>query len=91
METKQFLANLNTADKGWGLWINKQNPQENHVGQYAFENDYLSKNFIHVGSLEELAHLRQQYILKTSVRSKNDTELGEEWAEDFLKQLPVQT
>jgi hypothetical protein len=91
MKTKQFLANLNTATKGWGLWINKNNPQENHVGQYSFENDCLPKSFIHAGSLEELAHLRQKYILSTTTAKEKSANLGEEWAENFLDQWQTQT
>lgn len=89
MKTKQFLANLNMATKGWGLWINRNNLQENHVGQYCYENDYLPESFVHAGSLEELAHLRQQYILNHE--PKNNAELGEEWAENFLDHWQMQT
>lgn len=91
MKTKEFLARLNTAAKGWGVWINKNNLDENHVGQYKFENDCLPKSFVYAGSLEELAHLRQNYILKASIAQKSDEELGEEWAETFLDHWKVQT
>ncbi|ACK71547.1 hypothetical protein PCC7424_3145 [Gloeothece citriformis PCC 7424] len=91
MKTKEFLARLNTATKGWGVWINKNNPDENHVGQYTYENDCLPKSFVYAGSLEELAHLRQQYILNASIASKTDEELGKEWAENFLDGWQIQT
>ncbi|WP_013324534.1 hypothetical protein [Gloeothece verrucosa] len=91
MKTKEFLARLNTAAKGWGVWINRNNVDENHVGQYGFENDCLPKSFVFAGSLEELAHLRQKYILKATKPEKSDEELGQEWAQNFLEQWKVQT
>ena len=90
MQTEEFLAKLNNAQKGWGLWVNRQNIHENHVGQYSFENDCLPKNFIHVGSLEKLAHLRQAYLLEKTNEKASEEKLSEEWADVFLSQWQMQ-
>ncbi len=86
MHTSKFLAQLNHCEKGWGLWINRENLAENHVGQYAFENDRIPRNFVHAGSLDDLAHLRQTYIRQKSAANLFDDVLGQEWAEQFLSQ-----
>ncbi len=91
MKTGEFLAQLNTADKGWGLWLNRNNIQECHVGQYFFENDYLPKSFVHVGSLEQLAHQRQKYILNHNQEQTTSEGLGKEWADSLLCQWQVHT
>jgi hypothetical protein len=95
MNTLEFLAQLNDAEKGWGLWVNRDQIDQHHVGQYSFENDHMSKSFIHIGSLDQLAHLRQKYILENTSSAKSEEVLGQEWAEDFLSQwqsqLKVQT
>jgi hypothetical protein len=90
MNTVEFLAQLNDAEKGLGLWIDRENPIQHHVGQYAFENDRLPKNFVHVASLDHLAHLRQKYILDNTSSSKSEEILGQEWAEQFLSQWQPQ-
>jgi hypothetical protein len=84
MNTLEFLTQLNTATKEWGLWISRDNPIEHHIGHYSFEHDCMPRRFIHVGSLEELAHLRQHYILDNTSSVKNEEVLGKEWAENFL-------
>lgn len=89
MKTIEFLSSLNTANKGWGLWINTKNIDEHHVGQYSFENDYLPKSFVHLGSLDELAHSRLNYLLHTASASKNDQSLAQEWASHLLSELRV--
>jgi hypothetical protein len=89
MNTADFLAQLNDAEKGWGLWINRDRVSEYHVGQYAFENDRLPKDFIHVASLDKLAHQRQRYILSRMATHDNETALGQEWADGFLRQWNV--
>lgn len=86
MNTLEFLAQLNDAEKGWGLWIDRHNIEQHHVGQYSFENDRLPKSFVHVGNLDYLAHLRQKYILANTTNDKSEKVLGKEWAENFLSQ-----
>ncbi len=90
MNTKEFLAQLNDAEKGWGLWIDRNQIDHNHVGTYSFENDRLPKSFIHVGSLDQLAHQRQKYILENIDSGKSEEVLGVEWAEGFLSQWQSQ-
>lgn len=90
MNTLEFLSQLNTTTKEWGLWISRDNVDEHHVGLYSFENDRIPKNFIHVASLEELAHLRQKYILNNASSAKSGEVLGEEWAKTFLSQWHTQ-
>ncbi|MCW6038141.1 hypothetical protein K4A83_17960 [Spirulina subsalsa FACHB-351] len=89
MNTLNFLAELNDAEKGWGLWVDKDHVNQFHVGQYAFENDRLPKSFIHVGSLDSLAHKRQYYILHNNSLDKNEDVLSQEWAEDVLSHLDL--
>ncbi|MBD2576809.1 hypothetical protein [Oscillatoria sp. FACHB-1406] len=92
MTTVDFIARLNDAEKGWGLWIDRDNPEQHHVGQYAFENDRMPRNFIHVASLNRLAHLRQVYILNQGGTPNAEETLGREWAEQFMREwqsLPV--
>ncbi|AFZ35869.1 hypothetical protein Sta7437_2327 [Stanieria cyanosphaera PCC 7437] len=86
MSIEEFLGQLNTAEKGWGLWVNRNNPHEYHMGQYAFDNDRIPKCFVHVDNLDHLAHLRQQYISSKASNQSNETFLGQEWAEKFLSQ-----
>jgi hypothetical protein len=86
MSIEEFLAQLNVAQKGWGLWVNRDNGRDYHIGQYAFENDRMPKNFIHVDNLDHLAHIRQQYICSKSSEKTNEVLLGKEWAENFLSQ-----
>lgn len=90
MSTLEFLAQLNTAIKGWGLWISRDDLNAHHIGQYSFENDRLPKNFVYVGNLEDLAHIRQKYILTHLKSPKNEDALGKEWAESFLSQWKAQ-
>ena len=94
MNTLEFLAQLNDAEKGWGLWINRDQIDDNRVLQYA-DNDRMPKSFTHIGSLDQLAHERQKYILENASSAKSETVLGQEWAENFLSQwqsqLKVQT
>jgi hypothetical protein len=47
MKTLEFLSELNAAPQGWGFWIDRQQIEANHVGQYSFENDRLPKSFVH--------------------------------------------
>ncbi|MGK7924637.1 MAG: hypothetical protein AB4290_05170 [Spirulina sp.] len=86
-----FLAQLNDAEKGWGFWIDLNHVEHYHVGQYSFENDRLPKSFIHIDSLDNLAHDRQQYILSHLAPdrnpSDNDEMLGKEWAKTVLSRL----
>jgi hypothetical protein len=86
MNTLEFLSSLNNATKEWGLWINRDCLSEHHVGHYSFEQDHLAKSFIHVGNLEELAHLRQHYILENLASTNNEEELSRQWAEKFLSE-----
>lgn len=90
MNTVQFLEQLNDAEKGWGLWLDRNNPAEHHVGQYAFENDRMPKNFVHVASLDSLAHQRQTYIMNNSSLEKSEELLGHEWAEQFIAEWQSQ-
>lgn len=90
MNTLEFLSQLNDSEKGWGLWVDRENREEHHVGQYAFENDRLPKAFVHVASLESLAHLRQKYILDNNASAKSETVLGQEWAKQFLSEWQPQ-
>ncbi|MDY6785898.1 MAG: hypothetical protein SW833_25675 [Cyanobacteriota bacterium] len=93
MNTVQFLGQLNDAEKGWGLWVDRNNIEEHHVGQYAFENDRMPKSFAHVASLDNLAHQRQTYIANNSSSGKSEETLGHEWAEQFIaawKSQPVE-
>jgi hypothetical protein len=84
MSIEEFLGQLNTAEKGWGLWINRNDIHEYHVGQYAFDNDRIPKCFVHVDNLDHLAHLRQQYIQSKASTEIDQALLGQEWAENFL-------
>ncbi|GCA96027.1 MULTISPECIES: hypothetical protein [Microcystis] len=47
MKTLEFLSELKAAPQGWGFWIDRQQIEANHVGQYSFENDRLPKSFVH--------------------------------------------
>ena len=84
MNTLEFLAQLNDAEKEWGLWINRESPIDYHVGHYSYETDHLPKSFIHVGSLEELAHLRQKHLLAKTSLPLTEEVLAQEWAQQFL-------
>jgi hypothetical protein len=90
MNTLEFLSQLNDAEKGWGLWINRENPQDHHVGHYSYETDHLPKSFVHVASLEELAHLRQKYLLSQNSSLFTEEALAQEWAQQFLSQWTPQ-
>jgi hypothetical protein len=90
MNTLEFLAQLNESEKGWGLWINRDKLEEHHVGHYSFDNDRMPKSFVHVASLEELAHSRQKYILGNISSSNNEKVLGQEWAKRFLSEWQAQ-
>ncbi len=90
MNTLEFLAQLNDAEKGWGLWVDRNRIDQCHVGQYFFENDRLPKSFVHVANLNELAHLRQKYILKNNSSNCSDMLLGQEWAKNYLSQWQIQ-
>lgn len=88
-----FLAQLNDAEKGWGFWIDREHIENYHVGQYSFENDRLPDSFIHIGSLDNLAHDRQEYIMShiapsfNNYSGNNDETLGQEWAKTVLRGL----
>lgn len=84
MNTLEFLSQLNDAEKEWGLWVDREETQQYHVGHYCYNNDRLPKGFVHVGSLNDLAHLRQKHILSHASRQKSEEALGREWAESFL-------
>lgn len=43
MNTLEFLSQLNTTTKEWGLWISRDNVDEHHIGLYLFENDRIPK------------------------------------------------
>ena len=90
MSVEDFLSQLNTAQKNWGLWLNRDNGQDYHVGHYAFEHDQMPKHFIHVDNLDHLAHLRQQYIWSNILEQTNEALLGQRWAENFLDQWRTQ-
>ena len=90
MKTLEFLAQLNDAEKGWGLWINRENPQDHHVGHYSYETDHLPKSFIHVASLEELAHLRQKYLIAKTSLPLTEEVLAQEWTQEFLSEWTSQ-
>ncbi|MEM9543115.1 MAG: hypothetical protein AAGA60_26940 [Cyanobacteria bacterium P01_E01_bin.42] len=85
-----FLAQLNDAEKGWGFWIDRNHIEQYHVGQYSFENDRLPKSFIHVDSLNNLAHERQQYIAShLNSDGNSDEALGQEWAKTLLNNVQM--
>lgn len=86
MTTFEFLAQLNEAEKEWGLWVDCQQLDDHHVGHYSYETDHLAESFVHVGSLEELAHQRQKYILENSASNQSEEILGRQWAEALLSQ-----
>ena len=90
MSVEDFLSQLNTAQKDWGLWLNRDNGQDYHVRHYAFEHDQMPKHFIHVDNLDHLAHLRQQYIWSNILEQTNEALLGQRWAENFLDQWRTQ-
>ena len=87
MKTLEFLSELNAAPQGWGFWIDRQHIEASHVGQYSFENDRLPKSFVHIGSLAELAHQRQKYILSHLDSNGNVEELAQEWVQTLLANL----
>ncbi|MDB9314769.1 hypothetical protein PN462_16770 [Spirulina sp. CS-785/01] len=91
MNTLEFLSQLNDAEKGWGLWVDRNHTEQYHVGQYSFENDQLPKSFIHVGSLDTLAHQRQSYLLHGAASTNEETILSQEWAENVLSELHAKT
>ncbi|MBP0022241.1 MAG: hypothetical protein J7647_32380 [Cyanobacteria bacterium SBLK] len=89
-----FLAQLNDAEKGWGFWIDRNHIEQYHVGQYSFDNDRLPKSFIHVDSLENLAHERQKYIMTHAAPSlnnsgNNDETLSKDWAKTVLSNVKI--
>ena len=88
MTVEEFLTQLNIAQKGWGLWIDRNDIHNYHIGQYAFENDRIPKSFVHVDNLDHLAHLRQQYIQSRQDKdnTSNINHLSREWANKFLAQ-----
>ncbi len=86
MTIEEFLAQLNIAHRGWGLWIDRNDIHQYHIGQYAFQNDRIPKSFIHVDNLDHLAHLRQRYIQSRQDITDNVNHLGWEWAKHFLAQ-----
>jgi hypothetical protein len=86
MNTFEFLSQLNEAEKEWGLWVDRQQPDDHHVGHYSYETDHLPESFAHAGSLEELAHQRQKYILENAASNQSEEALGQQWAEGFLSQ-----
>jgi hypothetical protein len=50
-----YLANLNTADNGWSLFVNPENIEEYRIGQDCFENGGLDDEWVKVGSLDNLS------------------------------------
>lgn len=86
MNTVEFLSQLNDAEKNWGLWVDQKHTENYHVGQYFFENDRLPKSFVHLGTLDELAHSRQKYILNHSSSGIKEELLAKEWAEKLISQ-----
>jgi hypothetical protein len=90
MNTLEFLAQLNEAEKEWGLWVDRQQLTDHHVGHYSYETDHLPESFVHVGSLEELAHQRQKYILENNASNQSEEALSRQWAQEFLSQWQAQ-
>jgi hypothetical protein len=51
----KYLANLNSADSQWGVWVNPENTDEYRIGQFQFENGGILDNWICIGSLDRLS------------------------------------
>lgn len=86
MVIEDFLAQLNEAEKGWGLWLDRDNGQDYHIGQYAFESDCMPKSYLHVDNLDNLVHSRQKYISSKSLQKSQEASLAKEWVDHFLTQ-----
>jgi hypothetical protein len=51
-----YLQSLNSAESQWGIWVNPENPTEEHrIGQYCFENGGLDDGWVCIGSLDNLS------------------------------------
>jgi len=51
----KYLANLNTCDSNWGLYVNPDDLDDFRIGQRCFENGGLLDEKVYVGSLESLS------------------------------------
>lgn len=55
MNLVEYLAQLNTCENQWSLWVNPENPDEYRVGQNIFENGGVLDGYINIGSLDSLS------------------------------------
>jgi hypothetical protein len=50
-----YLANLNTAENQWSLWVNPKNIEQYRIGQNCFDNGGLNDGFVLIDSLSNLS------------------------------------
>lgn len=61
MSLQEFLANNNSAETQWGVWVNPQDLEDYRIGQYVFENDGVLDEKVCIGNLDKLSHERRVY------------------------------
>jgi hypothetical protein len=52
---RDYLANLNSAESNWGIWVDPDNLDDYRIGQKIFENGGLLDEKVYIGNLEELS------------------------------------
>ena len=93
MKLESYLAELNSADETWGVWVDPENPDNYRIGQRCFENGGIKDEFVFIGSLQKLSFGFQDEsaIFREVAESEVDghhniEELYELWAEQNLEE-----
>lgn len=68
-----YLAELNTADNSWGLYVDPKNIDNYRIGQICFENGGILDNYIFINTLDNLSFGFQSIreILESYLNSSN--------------------
>lgn len=61
MSLTQYLAQLDSVESQWGIWVNPQNLEEYRIGQFLFENGGVIDNFVSIGSMESFTEEKYNY------------------------------
>ena len=56
MNLTKYLAQLNSSETQWGIWVDPESPLNNYrIGQKCFENGGVLDNFVFIGTLDRLS------------------------------------
>ena len=88
MTFHEWLAQNNSSENQWGVWVNPRDVQDYRIGQYCFENGGVDDDWVAIGSLDSLSQERRDYTGEADGEDLVYMEdFSQEWAEQKIEEL----